>query len=61
MTVSCPVGGDVECDAYSGALATTGSDAGSLALLAGTLLLTGAALLAVRRRRVGRVEGAAAG
>ncbi|UTT59770.1 HtaA domain-containing protein [Cellulosimicrobium cellulans] len=60
VTVSLPVGGDVECDAYSGALATTGSDAGSLALLAGTLLLTGAALLAVRRRRAGRVEMAAA-
>ncbi|MGW6266623.1 HtaA domain-containing protein [Cellulosimicrobium funkei] len=61
VTVSFPVGGDVECDAYSGALATTGSDAGSLAFLAGTLLLTGAALLAVRRRRAGRVEVAAAG
>ncbi|MGW9469435.1 HtaA domain-containing protein [Cellulosimicrobium funkei] len=60
VTVSFPVGGDVECDAYSGALATTGSDAGSLALLAGTLLLTGAALLAVRRRRAGRMEVAAA-
>ncbi len=59
VTVSFPVGGDVECDAYSGALATTGSDAGGLALLAGTLLLTGAALLAVRRRRSGRAQAVA--
>lgn len=59
VTVSLPVGGDVECDVYSGALATTGSDAGGLALLAGTLLLTGAALLTVRRRRSGRAPAVA--
>lgn len=51
VTFGFPIGGDVECDAYSGALASTGTDAGSLALLAGTLLLTGGAILAVRRRR----------
>ncbi|MFB8227523.1 HtaA domain-containing protein [Cellulosimicrobium sp. NPDC055967] len=51
VTFSFPIGGDVECDAYSGALASTGTDAGSLALLAGTLLLTGGAILTARRRR----------
>ncbi|MBN0039202.1 HtaA domain-containing protein [Cellulosimicrobium cellulans] len=59
VTFTFPVGGDVECDAYSGALASTGTDAGSLALLAGTLLLTGGAILTVRRRRAGRVQAAA--
>ncbi|KON74833.1 hypothetical protein M768_02545 [Cellulosimicrobium cellulans F16] len=56
VTFTFPVGGDVECDAYSGALASTGTDAGSLALLAGTLLLTGGAILTVRRRRAGRAQ-----
>ncbi|QJW37956.1 HtaA domain-containing protein [Cellulosimicrobium protaetiae] len=64
VTFSFPIGGDVECDAYSGALASTGSDAGSLALLAGTLLLTGAALLVARpvarRRRAVRTQAVAA-
>jgi len=59
VTFSFPIGGDVECDAYSGALASTGTDAGSLALLAGTLLLTGGAILTVRRRRAGRVQAVA--
>ncbi|MFJ2518157.1 HtaA domain-containing protein [Cellulosimicrobium cellulans] len=59
VTFAFPVGGDVECDAYSGALASTGTDAGSLALLAGTLLLTGGAILTVRRRRAGRVQAVA--
>ncbi|MBM7818424.1 LPXTG-motif cell wall-anchored protein [Cellulosimicrobium cellulans] len=59
VTFAFPVGGDVECDAYSGALASTGTDAGSLALLAGTLLLTGGALLTVRRRRAGQVQAVA--
>jgi len=60
VTVSLPVGGDVECDAYSGALASTGSDTGSLALLAGTLLLAGVALLGAQRRRAGRGTAARA-
>lgn len=59
VTFTFPIGGDVECDAYSGALASTGTDAGSLALLAGTLLLTGGAILTVRRRRAGRVPAVA--
>ena len=57
VTFAFPVGGDVECDAYSGALASTGSDSGNLALLAGVLLATGAALLGVQRRRA-RTVGA---
>jgi LPXTG-motif cell wall-anchored protein len=49
----------VECDATTGALATTGADgAGALTALAGMLILGGAGLaVATRRRRRGAVLG----
>ncbi|MET4225833.1 HtaA domain-containing protein [Oerskovia enterophila] len=53
VTFSFPIGGDVECDAFSG-LAATGSDAGNAMALAVMLLLSGAGLLAVSRRRRAR-------
>ncbi len=53
VTFSFPIGGDVECDAFSG-LAATGSDAGNATALAVMLLLSGAGLLAVSRRRRAR-------
>ncbi|OLT50928.1 hypothetical protein BJF88_02095 [Cellulosimicrobium sp. CUA-896] len=54
VTVSFPVGGDVECDVYSG-LASTGSDDADLALLATTLVLAGFVLIGAAARRRARV------
>ncbi|MBD7982368.1 HtaA domain-containing protein [Oerskovia merdavium] len=53
VTFSFPIGGDVECDTFSG-LAATGSDAGNATALAVMLLLSGAGLLAVSKRRRAR-------
>ncbi|OCI33244.1 HtaA domain-containing protein [Oerskovia enterophila] len=53
VTFSLPIGGDVECDAFSG-LAATGTEAGNVTALAVMLLLSGAGLLAVSRRRRAR-------
>ncbi|WP_454041763.1 HtaA domain-containing protein [Cellulosimicrobium sp. Marseille-Q8652] len=53
VTVSFPVGGDVECDVYSG-LAATGSDGADLALTALALLLTGTVLVGAAARRRAR-------
>ena len=55
VTVSFPVGGDVECDVYSG-LADTGSDQAALTALAVMLLLGGAGLLVVSKRRRARSD-----
>ncbi|WP_435738273.1 HtaA domain-containing protein [Cellulosimicrobium sp. PMB13] len=55
VTVSFPVGGDVECDVYSG-LAATGSDGGNLALTALALLLTGTVLVGATTRRRARAR-----
>ncbi|WP_168210037.1 HtaA domain-containing protein [Oerskovia sp. KBS0722] len=55
VTFSFPVGGDVECDAYSG-LADTGTDSATLTAFAVMLLLGGAGLLAVSKRRRARVD-----
>ncbi|WP_069386184.1 HtaA domain-containing protein [Cellulosimicrobium cellulans] len=54
VTFSFPVGGDVECDVYSG-LASTGSDDADLALLATTLVLAGFVLVGAAARRRARV------
>jgi LPXTG-motif cell wall-anchored protein len=55
VSFTLPLGAEVECDATTGALATTGSDgAGSLTALAGMLILGGAGLaVSTRRRRRG--------
>ncbi|MBD7950097.1 HtaA domain-containing protein [Oerskovia rustica] len=55
VTFSFPVGGDVECDVYSG-LADTGADSATLTAFAVMLLLGGAGLLAVSKRRRARVH-----
>lgn len=55
VTFSFPVGGDVECDVYSG-LADTGTDSATLTAFAVMLLLGGAGLLAVSKRRRARVD-----
>ncbi|MBD5785151.1 HtaA domain-containing protein [Cellulosimicrobium terreum] len=51
VTFSFPVGGEVECDVYSG-LAATGSDGANVALTALALLLAGTVLVGATRRRV---------
>ncbi|MFF2620510.1 HtaA domain-containing protein [Oerskovia jenensis] len=55
VTFSFPVGGDVECDVYSG-LADTGADSATVTALAVMLLLGGAGLLAVSKRRRVRAD-----
>jgi hypothetical protein len=55
VTFSFPVGGDVECDVYSG-LVDTGADSATLTAFAVMLLLGGAGLLAVSKRRRARVD-----
>jgi hypothetical protein len=59
VSFTLPLGAEVECDATTGALATTGADgAGALTALAGMLILGGAGLaVATRRRRRGAVLG----
>ncbi|WP_030151070.1 HtaA domain-containing protein [Oerskovia turbata] len=55
VTFSFPIGGDVECDVYSG-LADTGTDSATLTAFAVMLLLGGAGLLAVSKRRRARAD-----
>ncbi|WP_251152615.1 HtaA domain-containing protein [Cellulosimicrobium sp. Marseille-Q4280] len=55
VTFSFPVGGDVECDVYSG-LAATGSDGADVALTALVLLLTGTVLVGATTRRRARAR-----
>jgi large repetitive protein len=53
VTFSFPIGGDVECDTYSG-LADTGTEAGALAALAVLFVLGGAGILVAGNRRRAR-------
>ncbi|MBE7701661.1 HtaA domain-containing protein [Oerskovia sp. Sa1BUA8] len=55
VTFSFPIGGDVECDAFSG-LADTGTDASTLAALAVLFVLGGAGLVVAGNRRRARAD-----